>query len=248
MEHVPDGSMPESLQQQPNDVPKELNCIPIQQKEFQDARQNAGQASQTTGMPISQRIVISTPLSNSKSPCSKLQNMEGNQQTGGGKTVRFSVLLPTLLPLLDKDRAMQLRILYAKMQRSEMTTEEFLRYMCDIVGNEKLRLAVNRVVSETSGQQNNPKMPSVTAGIPTRLQGGSLSPISSNPVPCQVSTCKEPKCSPLSSVTDIKEKSVDHCAQMREKSRLSAVQGASISLVVQEKAIPSTSKDKPLEK
>ena len=40
-------------QQQPNDVPKELNCLWVQQKQSQDAGQIIGQVSQTTGTAIS---------------------------------------------------------------------------------------------------------------------------------------------------------------------------------------------------
>ncbi|XWS32134.1 hypothetical protein CRYUN_Cryun23aG0135000 [Craigia yunnanensis] len=356
-------------------------------------------------MPTSQRNAIPAPVSDSESHCLKLQKM-GNQQTSGGKQAYFSVLMPTLLPQLDKDRAMQLHTLYTKFQEYEITKEVFIRHMRDIVGNEKLRLAVNKVSSQTSVQQNNPRKPSFTAGIsqfpgphsfaqllkkslnspansshasssvvsgltdssypsidnnaqnsremdhqsdshsgvlgsqisssssiavnqerdfpsisgqgldkqqqqhwasysasdvnttgsslksqpldsqtrqlilhqsigstpvgelkqamnmtsgarferqnsingPTRLQGGSLSHISINPVHCQVSTSKELKSSPLSPVTYIKQKYVDHGAQLLYKSHLSTPQGPSIAQVVLGNVIPATSKDEPLEK
>ncbi|XVF22490.1 hypothetical protein REPUB_Repub12eG0177100 [Reevesia pubescens] len=152
MEQVPrGGSIPEGPQQQPNDV-----------------GQFADQVSQTTGILTSQRNAIPTPVFDPQSQCLKLQKV-GNQETSGGIQVPFAVLLPTLLPQLDMDRAMQLNTLYAQFQRKEVTREVFVRHMTDIVGNEKLRLSFNKLVSQlpsqTSAQQNNQRMPSFTPGI-----------------------------------------------------------------------------------
>ncbi|WRX07627.1 Transcription initiation factor TFIID component TAF4, partial [Theobroma cacao] len=418
IEQEPRGFIRGISQQQPNDVLEETNRLPRQQKESQDAEQIAGQVFQMTGTQSSQRNATPARESGSESQGLRLERM-GNQQTRGGKEVPFGVLMLTLLPQLNKDKAMQLSILHDKMQRNEITNEAFDRHMRDIVGNEKLKLAYNQLQSQMSSNtflspsptfalQNLPRMPSFTAGIPrfagplsigqlpkkspnfpgnsshatslgvsmlnnpsypsigndtqnsremdrqsyprlgvlrsqipcssssavnqgrdhspiygqglnkqqqqqqqlasysqpdvntsgsflksqphdsqrrqlthhqsmgsnlvggstramdmmsgpmferqnsmsdpTRFQGGSLSHISSNPVPCQVSASNELKSGPLLSVTDIKQQSVGHGAELQQKSHLYTPQGPSIAQVVQGNAIPATSKEKTLEK
>ncbi|XP_021280845.1 transcription initiation factor TFIID subunit 4b-like [Herrania umbratica] len=417
IEQEPRGFIPGISQQQQNDVLEETNRLPRQQKESQDAEQIAGQGFQITGTQSSQRNATPARESGSESQGLRLERM-GNQQTSGGKEVPFGVLMPTLLPQLNKDKAMQLSSLHDKMQRNEITKEAFDRHMRDIVGNEKLKLAYSQPQSQMSSNtflspspsfalQNLPRMPSFTAGIPrfagplsigqlpktrphfpanssyatspgvsmltnpsypsigndtqnsremdrqsyprlgvlrsqissssssavnqerdhssiygqglnkqqqqqqlasysqpdvntsgsfwksqphdsqrrqlthhqsmgstlvggstqamdmisgpmferqnpisdpTRFQGGSLSHISSNPVPCQISASKELQSGPLSSLTDIKQQSVGHGAELQKKSHLYTPQGPSIAQVVQGNAIPATSKDKTLEK
>ncbi|XVF33264.1 hypothetical protein REPUB_Repub17cG0154000 [Reevesia pubescens] len=373
MGQEPCGSIPETPQQQPDDVPKQPYHLSIQQKQSQDAGQLTGLVSQTTGMPTSQRNAIPTPVSDSESQCLKLQKV-GNQQTTGGKQVSLAVLMPNLLPQLDKDKAMQLRTLFTKLQTSaqqnyprmpsftagisqftgphsfaqlqkessnsptnsshasssvvsvltdssyplvennaqssrEMDHESDSRTGvlgsqvsssssstlnrgrdCSSIPGQGLSkqqqqhlasysaLDVNTSGSYLKSQPFDSKRRQLThhqsmgsthvgestqalnmmSGAkfqgqnciidPTRLQGGSCSHISSNPVHCQVSTSKELKSSPLSSVTYTKQKSVDHGAQLQYKSHLSTPQGLSPTQIVQGNAIPVTSKDKPLEK
>lgn len=124
--------------QQPNDVPQELNRLPLpqQQQEPQDdrkqgvAEQVSAQVPQTTGIQTTERSPIPreperTNIQEGESQYVKLQKMSNQQASGTeqpnspmnrGKQVPFAVLLPALLPQLDKDRAMQLHTLYAKLK------------------------------------------------------------------------------------------------------------------------------------
>ncbi|WRX30961.1 Transcription initiation factor TFIID component TAF4 [Theobroma cacao] len=181
---------------QPNDVPQEINRLPQQQKQPQDDRQQgvaeqvSAQVPQSTGVqtteksPIPAREPERTNNQDSESQYMKLQKMS-NQQAGGteqpnnpmnrGKQVPFAVLLPALLPQLDKDRAMQLHTLYGKLKKNEIAKDGFVRHMRDIVGDQMLRLAVNKLQvqmssnqfplqSQAAARQNTPRMPSVSAG------------------------------------------------------------------------------------
>ncbi|XWS14779.1 hypothetical protein CRYUN_Cryun35bG0037700 [Craigia yunnanensis] len=178
--------------QKPNDVPQELNRLPPQQKQPQDDRQQgvaeqvSAQVPQTTGILTTERSPIPheperTNNQNSESQYVKLQKMSSQQASGTeqpinsmnrGKQVPFAVLLPTLLPQLDKDRAMQLHTLYSKLKKNEIAKDGFVRHMRDIVGDQMLRLAVNKLQvqissnqfplqSQAAAQQNTPRMPSV---------------------------------------------------------------------------------------
>ncbi|XP_022717986.1 transcription initiation factor TFIID subunit 4b-like isoform X2 [Durio zibethinus] len=181
--------------QQPNDVPQEFNRLPPQQKQAQDDRQQgvaeqvSAQVPQTTGIQTTEKSPLphEPERSNnqeSESQYVKLQKMSNQQSSGTeqpnspmnrGKQVPFAVLLPTLLPQLDKDRAMQLHTLYGKLKKNEIAKDGFVRHMRDIVGDQMLRLAVNKLQMQMSSNQfpaarlNAPRMPSV--GSATQFAG-----------------------------------------------------------------------------
>ncbi|XP_022768669.1 transcription initiation factor TFIID subunit 4b-like isoform X2 [Durio zibethinus] len=183
--------------QQPNDVPQEGNHLPPQPKQPQDdlqqgvAEEVSAQVTQrngvqTTGIQTTERSSMPRELERTNSQDSesqyvKLQKMSNQQASGTeqpnnpvnrGKQVPFAVLLPALLPQLDKDRAMQLHTLYGKLKKNEIAKDGFVRHMRDIVGDQMLRLAVNKLQvqmssnqfplqSQVAARQNNPRMPSV---------------------------------------------------------------------------------------
>ncbi|OMO70727.1 Transcription initiation factor TFIID component TAF4 [Corchorus olitorius] len=180
--------------QRPNDVPQEHNRLLPQQKHPQDDRQQgiaervSPQVPQATGVQTTERSPIPareperTNNQDSESQYMKLQKMSNQQASGSeqpsntvkqGKQVPFAVLLPALLPQLDKDRAMQLHTLYGKLKKNEIAKDGFVRHMRDIVGDQMLRLAVNKLQlqmssnqfplqSQAAARQNSPRMPSGT--------------------------------------------------------------------------------------
>lgn len=150
--------------------------------------ENPSQVPQTTGLPSSEK----NPTGNesdrshnqeSESQYMKLQKMSSQQARGveppvnpmnrNPKQVPFAALLPTLMNQLDKDRALQLRTLYARLkvclsvksfdilfqsyciiiafllilflQKNEIPKEGFTRHMKDIVGDQMLRMAVSKL-------------------------------------------------------------------------------------------------------
>ncbi|KAB2044992.1 hypothetical protein ES319_D01G130100v1 [Gossypium barbadense] len=192
MEQKQQGVLVMGSLQQPNDVPQGVNRLPPQQKQSQDdhqqgvAEQVSAQVPLMAGIQTTERRPIPreperTNIQDSESQYAKLQKMS-NQQAGGteqpnnqvnrGKQVPFAVLLPSLLPQLDKDRAMQLHTLYGKLKKNEIAKDGFVRHMRDIVGDQMLRLAVNKLQVQMSSNQvplqsqvaarpNTPRMPSV---------------------------------------------------------------------------------------
>ncbi|MBA0607053.1 hypothetical protein Godav_019420 [Gossypium davidsonii] len=192
MEQKQQGVLVMGSLQQPNDVPQGVNRLPPQQKQPQDdhqqgvAEQVSAQVPLMAGIQTTERSPIPreperTNIQDSESQYAKLQKMS-NQQAGGteqpnnqvnrGKQVPFAVLLPSLLPQLDKDRAMQLHTLYGKLKKNEIAKDGFVRHMRDIVGDQMLRLAVNKLQVQMSSNQvplqsqvaarpNTPRMPSV---------------------------------------------------------------------------------------
>ncbi|XVE70175.1 hypothetical protein DITRI_Ditri10aG0051200 [Diplodiscus trichospermus] len=169
--------------QQPNVAPEELNCLTPQQKQAHDDRQLgvaekvSFQVPQTTGIQTTENNPTPgeperSDNQKSESKYLKLQKMSNQQASGTeqlnnpmnrGKQVPFAVLLPTLLPQLDKDKAMQLHTLYGKLKKNEIAKDGFVRYMRDIVGNQMLRLIVNKLQVQSQGvaRQNAPRMPYV---------------------------------------------------------------------------------------
>ncbi|EPS64696.1 hypothetical protein M569_10084, partial [Genlisea aurea] len=60
------------------------------------------------------------------------------------------LLLPIILPQLDKDRAMQLNTLYLKLKQSEISKDAFVRNMRSIVGDQMLKMAVYKLQTQKS--------------------------------------------------------------------------------------------------
>lgn len=93
--------------------------------------ENPSQVPQTTGLPISENNPTGSESDRShnqesESQYLKLQKMSSQQARGvepsvnsmnrNPKQVPFAALLPTLMAQLDKDRALQLRTLYARLK------------------------------------------------------------------------------------------------------------------------------------
>ncbi|KAB2626259.1 transcription initiation factor TFIID subunit 4b-like [Pyrus ussuriensis x Pyrus communis] len=194
MELKQQGSVAENMQLK-SDAPQELSHFSLSQKQPQgylqqrQAEQKPLQVPETTSMPISGKIPISkqeqdiTPTPQSESQYLKLQRMSSQQAMiteqpsnpmNRSKQVPFGLLLPVLLPQLDKDRAMQLNTLFGKLKNNEISKDAFVRHIRSVVGDQMLKLAVMKVQSQpgpkhqlpppASVQQQPPRMPSTSAG------------------------------------------------------------------------------------
>ncbi|KAF8410182.1 hypothetical protein HHK36_002704 [Tetracentron sinense] len=168
------GSGAENQPQQ-IDNSQELNQLPLQQKESCDdqqqrqAEQNTPQVSKTNGVQASEQNPVHFPepdrarhLENQHQH-SKFPNMNNQQAMpadqasnpmGRGKQVPFALLLPVILPHLDKDRAMQLQTLYSKLRRNEINKEGFVRLMRNIVGDQMLRQAIAKEQAKAQAARN----------------------------------------------------------------------------------------------
>ncbi|XP_030458959.1 transcription initiation factor TFIID subunit 4b-like [Syzygium oleosum] len=158
---------------QQNSTLDEVNHQHLKQKQVQDGHQlgqgeqNALQIKQSPGMPVSDSN--SLPMSepgrvntlDSESQYLKLQQISNQQATVPGqapnkpnrvKQVPFALLLPVILPQLDKDRAMQLQTLYAKLKKNDIPKEGFVRIMRGIVGDQMLKMAVMKMQTQPPPQ------------------------------------------------------------------------------------------------
>lgn len=131
------GSASENQLQQQIDSSKELNSIPVQQKQPQDSF--AQQQTEPTNPHVSQSLTIQNsersnavvqepnraqdPSSISQYLRSQKMNSQqaaatsqANNTSKNGKQVPFAMLFPVIEPLLDKDKAMQLRTIYNRLK------------------------------------------------------------------------------------------------------------------------------------
>ncbi|XP_043713153.1 transcription initiation factor TFIID subunit 4b-like [Telopea speciosissima] len=145
---------------------QEHSELPMQQKQSNDDQQqqqvehNSLQMSQKNGAQISEQSPghlpekERMPLVDSQNQYPKLQKMN-NQLTlsadiasnpnSRGKQVPFALLIPNIMPHLDKDQAMQLQTLYAKLRKNEINKEGFVRSLRNIVGDHIVKQAVAKV-------------------------------------------------------------------------------------------------------
>ncbi|KAK1405647.1 RST domain-containing protein [Heracleum sosnowskyi] len=192
------GSSSENQLQQ-SDSSKELCSITLHQKQpqinFPQQQQQSPHVSQSSNIQSSENSNVVVQEQNRKQDLSTLsqylrsQKMN-TQQTGAttqannspknGKQVPFAMLFPVIEPLLDKDKAMQLRTLYSRLKQNEISKDAFVKHMRGLVGDHMLRLAVVRLQeqgprsssvspnqvashSQVPAQQQHIKMPAVGA-------------------------------------------------------------------------------------
>lgn len=135
------GSASENQLQQQIDSSKELNCIPVQQKQSQDnfpqqqTEQNNPHVSQSLSIQNPERSSavgqepnraqdpssISQYLRSQKISQQAAATSQANNVLKNGKQVPFAMLFPVIEPLLDKDKAMQLRTIYNRLKVRTMT-------------------------------------------------------------------------------------------------------------------------------
>ncbi|KAJ3697904.1 hypothetical protein LUZ61_001609 [Rhynchospora tenuis] len=72
--------------------------------------------------------------------------------TKGQPTIPFQMLMPILRPHLDKDRDMQLQQVFTKLRSNEVSKEDFLRVIRNIVGDQMLRQAAHTVHLQMQAQ------------------------------------------------------------------------------------------------
>ncbi|OVA17085.1 RST domain of plant C-terminal [Macleaya cordata] len=150
-------------QQQQNNCSLEHNQLLLQQNQSHDdqlkrqAEQNAPQFSQKNAVQISEQNTAHMPEQqdrmrhpDNQHPFPKLQKMnnqqapqaeQANNPLSRNKQVPFGMLLPAILPHLDKDRNMQLQTFVAKLKSNEINKDELVRLMRSIVGDKMLRVA-----------------------------------------------------------------------------------------------------------
>ncbi|XP_010905279.1 transcription initiation factor TFIID subunit 4b isoform X2 [Elaeis guineensis] len=67
-------------------------------------------------------------------------------------SIPFHMLIPILRPHLDKDRSMQLMAIFTKLRTNEVSKEDFLRVIRNIVGDQMLRQAAHKVQMQLNAQ------------------------------------------------------------------------------------------------
>ncbi|KAK1392356.1 transcription initiation factor TFIID subunit 4b [Heracleum sosnowskyi] len=157
------GSASENQLQQQIDSSKELNSIPVQPKQSQDSfpqqqtEQTNPHVSQSLGIQNSERsAAVGQEPNRAQDPSSISQYLrsqkmnsqqaaatsQANNASKNGKQVPFAMLFPVIEPLLDKDKAMQLRTIYNRLKKNEISKDAFVKHMRSLVGDHMLKLAV----------------------------------------------------------------------------------------------------------
>ncbi|KAE9457241.1 hypothetical protein C3L33_10868, partial [Rhododendron williamsianum] len=129
--------------------------------------------SQTMFIPNSEKnpIHITEPDREQNLESSQLSKKMNNQQAiageqamnsvKSGKQVPFGMLLPILVPQLDKERGMQLNTLYMKLKKNEISKMGFVRHMKAIVGDHMLKMAVCKVQVQAQKSETGPNQSSL---------------------------------------------------------------------------------------
>ncbi|KAK1323452.1 hypothetical protein QJS10_CPA02g00312 [Acorus calamus] len=156
-EHQHTASQPEtdqllSQQKQPPNDDQKQQLVP---KQTQFVERPQGTVSDMRSIQSSEQ----ERFLRSESQHQKLQQL--NETAGAehamrrakpGSGIPFQRMMPVLLSNLDKDRTMQLHQIFAKLKNNEVTKDDFLRVIRNIVGETMLRQAVQKVQSQLQAQ------------------------------------------------------------------------------------------------
>ncbi|RZC66383.1 hypothetical protein C5167_010077 [Papaver somniferum] len=89
-------------------------------------------------------------ISENQQPCPQFQKTndppvssaeQANNEQSRNRPVPFGLLIPMIMPHLEKDKAQQLDSLYTKLRNNEINKDGFVRHMRSIVGDKMLRMA-----------------------------------------------------------------------------------------------------------
>ncbi|URD99219.1 transcription initiation factor [Musa troglodytarum] len=88
--------------------------------------------------------------SNSQQIPTSNQANNATRRTKAASSIPFHLLIPILRPHLDKDRSMQLQAIFAKLRNNEVSKEDFLRVIRNIVGDQMLRQAAQKLQAQAA--------------------------------------------------------------------------------------------------
>ncbi|XP_078174053.1 TBP-associated factor 4 isoform X2 [Carex rostrata] len=140
-----------------------------------------GNSDASTKLPSSQTQTQShlkiNPQAQGVNPVSASKKVE---KAAAAPTIPFHMLMPILRPHLDKDRDMQLQQIFSKLRSNEVSKEDFLRVIRNIVGDKMLRQAAHTVHLQMQAQATKPAT-SPNTNSSTSTSTGATS--NSNPSP-----------------------------------------------------------------
>ncbi|KAJ3673052.1 hypothetical protein LUZ60_006426 [Juncus effusus] len=135
----------------------------------------------------------SSEKSKPKPPTLQMQSVPANQQAPAGDkkpatpkaapTIPFQMLMPILRPHLDKDRDMQLQQIFTKLRSNEVSKEDFLRVIRNIVGDQMLRQAAHTVHMKMQSEALKASSQSQTSPNPNPNPTSSTATSNPNPAP-----------------------------------------------------------------
>ncbi|KAI3860224.1 hypothetical protein MKX03_022530 [Papaver bracteatum] len=168
------GSSTDSEQQQ-NASAVEHNTTPVQQNQSRTdhlqppGEQNAPQVKQENVAAVKMpeqstaQVAEQQVISANQQPYPQMQKTnnppvpsaeQANNAQSRNKQVPFGLLLPTIMPHLEKDKAMQLNTLFTKLRNNEINKDGFVRHMRSIVGDKMLRMAVHAVQTKAMAKEH----------------------------------------------------------------------------------------------
>ncbi|XP_077249745.1 TBP-associated factor 4 [Tasmannia lanceolata] len=145
IQHGSDGSGSESQHQQNG---RSLEHQQTEQNAHQFSGKNHVQISEQDRFQQSESQLQNSklpPLNNRPVPALDQANNPMRPRNKPNPFISFGMLIPNLLPLLDKDKQMQLHSVFAQLRRNEVSKEDFLRIVRSIVGDHMLRQTAQKL-------------------------------------------------------------------------------------------------------
>nr|XP_043616687.1 transcription initiation factor TFIID subunit 4b-like isoform X2 [Erigeron canadensis] len=176
-------------QHPPNDTSRDITHVKSEPSRPQDDQRNAHMSQvmhmQSTDKNPAQNIAripdneAQLQRMRSQQAVAAGQAATNAMNRSSGKQVPFALLLPVIEPQLDKDKAMQLQGLYARLRNNNINKDEFVRHMRSLVGDHMLKMAVYKLQQGQIPAQHSAKIgtqkPSSFVGSPPLRQASESS-------------------------------------------------------------------------
>ncbi|KAK8962268.1 hypothetical protein KSP40_PGU009163 [Platanthera guangdongensis] len=98
---------------------------------------------------------------NIQHPQASSEGINSSRQMKNIPSIPFHMLIPILRPHLDKDRSMQVHTIFSKLRTNEVSKDDFLRVVRNIVGDQMLRQAAQKLQMQLqahASRQMNPNL------------------------------------------------------------------------------------------
>ncbi|XP_020593588.1 transcription initiation factor TFIID subunit 4b isoform X2 [Phalaenopsis equestris] len=173
--HLQEGHSQSDKQWNPSSAVEKDEINTIDKNSFHPHKQERVQSSSSQGHSSQQLNAQQSLASNEENHPRSLQHSNVQQPQGPSETanlarqtkpmptIPFHLLIPILHPHLDKDRSMQLQAIFTKLRNNEVSKDDFLRVIRNIVGDQMLRQAAQKLQMQLQAQasRNPPTNPNL---------------------------------------------------------------------------------------
>ncbi|PKA58163.1 hypothetical protein AXF42_Ash012886 [Apostasia shenzhenica] len=167
-----DKNLTPTAEEEEIEITDKIQALSQNQENAQPSISQHSCSSQQLNVPHS--AVPNEAISNVQRPQVSNEASNSGSRSKAMPTIPFHMLIPILRPCLDKDRSLQLQAIFSKLRCNEVTKEDFLRVIRNIVGDKMLRQAAQTLQMQNQEHKSPPHQPHVPVSVLQRESDASF--------------------------------------------------------------------------